>query len=201
VLYLRINGVLGWVGYWAGICPGRRQHRSWTCHCDIVSVDKALGGASSKMRLTLLLILFVPPIFGQSRQDYSCSPAGDSMMVPGEGNHSLSLDLRSKPIEVLRGTVASGGGDNPIGGVLIEVYPHRRTDPNPWDSWHHWMDHNGRIAACFTNPSGGFDIKLPSGLYEVGFSKDGFDYIFALVRIRRILSSSKPIQVDIIVAD
>jgi hypothetical protein len=71
----------------------------------------------------------------------------------------------------------------PLSAVLIEVFDH------PEVRWREGPPGEGvqrRISACITDGSGSFDLRLPSGDYEIRFSKSGgWQCTSTLIHVRR----------------
>jgi hypothetical protein len=88
--------------------------------------------------------------------------------VTFHGNEDIVISI-AHAMRSPQGVVKVPGG-SPLGGVLVEVFDHPEVvlkNGPPAQGLQH------RLAACITDETGSFDLKLPSGKYEIRFSKSG----------------------------
>ena len=97
------------------------------------------------------------------------------------GNFDIVISYTSV-VRSPRGVVKAPNGSS-LSGVLVEVFDHPEivlsSGPRPEGSQH-------RLAACMTDDTGSFDLKLAPGRYEIRVSKaDGWQCASALIRVGR----------------
>ncbi len=93
--------------------------------------------------------------------------------------------MKGPAIRAVRGVVTWPTGE-PMGDVLVEVYDHPEAVNSVVPDGSR-VQH--RLAACVTNDTGRFFIKVPPGSYEVRFSSRspvGLECTSVLVRVRRL---------------
>jgi hypothetical protein len=121
--------------------------------------------------IALIMLLLVESMITQPTNIQFCTTAGEKQCTQWGHMRGFS-DRRSIPIKDIKGRVFAPV-DRPLDGVLVEIYEFTSTDSMPLESYQ-ILDCSKRKAACITNEKGRFFFKLPSGIYEVRASKDGW---------------------------
>jgi hypothetical protein len=107
------------------------------------------------------------------------------------GNERVVIDLRDRPVRMVRGTVQGPG----VGTLdtLVQVF-HRK----PSDPLYRASDQEDvlPVAACVTGNDGVFAFSLPAGEYELRMSQNkGVDVTSVFVTVKQGCHSSKEITV------
>lgn len=106
------------------------------------------------------------------KEKCKCLPASKEQQTSwGQQNVIIRPDEKFKS---LRGKVVVAADDQPLSGVLVEVYDKPEGLLLDWKEREARKVQQRRIAACVTGPGGQFCFsKLPPGQYELRCSKPG----------------------------
>ena len=121
-----------------------------------------------KLTATLLVLLFLSSY--PQKQKCKCLPASpDQKTRWGQQNVVIQEDEIFKS---LRGKVVVAANEQPLAGVLVEVYDKPEGLLMDWKEREAKKGQQRRIAACVTGVNGEFSFpKIPAGKYEVRCSK------------------------------
>ncbi|MGC1415170.1 MAG: hypothetical protein WA817_07810 [Candidatus Acidiferrum sp.] len=127
-----------------------------------------------------------------------CSAAASNSLTTRWG-HENAVYVNSKPIKKLRGNVLLGFGKPDVlkDGILVEVFDHPElamgADPT--------RKGQKRLMACVTRKDGGFSFDLPAGKYELRCSKPTEWNCTSVIVEINATGSSKPLSVQLDLAD
>ncbi len=120
-----------------------------------------------------------------------CAPITEEYL-PTQGSRDPVI-FSKLSIRRIRGIVRAVDG-TPMHGVQVEVLDHPETVLAIPDASKRGQQ---RIAACMTRDSGEFELKVPSGEYELRFSMpfgrndQGWEWISYLIKVRRFSLRSR----------
>lgn len=100
-----------------------------------------------------------------------CSPVPETQYT--FPHHEVGVVEEGKPVAAARGVVVNLGDDDPLGGVLVEVFDHPEVTLAKARASYTGAPRQHRVAACLTGKDGRFQFQLPPGRYEIRCSKAG----------------------------
>jgi len=148
------------------------------------------------MRVLAALVLFSNTGWGAA--EYTCKPAPSARMTVWGHNHVL-VDLSSKPLVLLRGSVRALS-DQAVDGALVEVLDLGGAARQPSQTAEDARTRT-RVAACITGQTGGFEFDLPPGRYELITSKPDWNSTSVLVVVDRRRGKRRDVVIPLKVGD
>lgn len=103
-----------------------------------------------------------------SRRDQSVCPRERQHLATFHGNEDIVISIAHAKRSP-RGVIKAQDGSL-VSGVLVEVFDHPEVVLRDGTRAQGLQN---RLGACMTDETASFDVKLPSGKYEIRFSKSG----------------------------
>ena len=124
------------------------------------------------LKVTAALVVLVSLSISPQKQKCRCLPASAEQQTSwGRQNVIIKHD---EILKSLRGKVVVVANDQPLAGVLVEVYDKPEGLLMEWKEREARKAQQRRIAACVTGADGQFGFpELPAGKYELRCSKPG----------------------------